>query len=192
MTQKILDNVRLFVNLNNEDEEAFLKILDIKNYKKKEFLMEDGDVCDKISFINSGCIRAFFLIDGIENTFQFLFENGWYTDYESFLTGQPTSVNLQFLEDSVVVQFKKTDLMKLYGTNPVFERLARIMAERAALKVTNLYRMLQNQEPEERYLSLLDERPELVEKIPQHYIASFLGIKPQSLSRIRKRIFNKK
>lgn len=192
MPQQILNNIKSFVNLNIADEEAFIKIMDIKQYKKKEFLMIDGSVCDKISFINSGCIRVFFLVDGVENTFQFLFDNGWYTDYESFLSGNPTSVNLQFLEDSVVVQFKKTDIIKLYETNPTFERLGRIMAELAYTNVTVLYRMIHNEEPEERYLKLLSERPDLIEKIPQHYIASYLGVKPQSLSRIRKRIFKKK
>ena len=87
---------------------------------------------------------------------------------------------------------KKNDLYKLYETNPVFERVGRVMAENAFMSLMQLNTMRTNLEPEDRYLNLLKQRPELVERIPQHYIASYLGIQPQSLSRIRKRIFDKK
>ena len=99
---------------------------------------------------------------------------------------------MQALEPCEVVQIKKADLYKLYDTHPVFDRVGRVMAENAFQSISMLNKMLTNEEPEQRYLNLLKQRSELVEKIPQHYIASYLGIQPQSLSRIRKRIFQKK
>ncbi len=192
MFYQIIKNINFFIDLNPKEEEAFIKILEIKHFKKKQLLLESGNLCDKILFINKGCVRSFFVVDGVENTFQFFFDNSWYTDYESFLKNEPTLVNLQALEDCEVVEFKKSDLYKIYEQYPIFEKLGRIMAERAYLSATKLYRMFYNEEPEERYLNLLEQHPEIVERIPQHYIASYLGLQPQSLSRIRGRIFNKK
>ena len=188
MPNQILNNIKTFVSLNEQEEQAFLDILEVKSLKKKEFLLQEGQVCDKIIFINSGCFRVFYNADGEETTVQFFFSDSWYTDYESFLMGNPTRENLQALEECQVVQFKKQDLLKLYITHPVFEKVGRVFAENAFLGVYTLYKMKTNDEPEQRYLNLLKQRPEVVEKIPQHYIASYLGVKPESLSRIRGRI----
>ncbi len=190
MNPKILQSIKSIVSLNANEEEAFIKILAVKQFKKKDFLLQQGQICDKISFINSGCVRLFYEIEGVENTVQFFFADRWYTDYHSFLTEQPTIENLQALENCEIVQFKKTDLYQLYVTHPVFERVGRVLAENAFLSLSKLNRMLTNEEPQQRYLSLLSQRPEVVKNIPQHYIASYLGIKPESLSRIRKRIQN--
>lgn len=190
MTTQIIQSIKALVPLNAAEEQAFLNILDVKKFKKKEFLLQEGKVCNKITFINSGCVRLFYNVDGEENTVQFFLENSWYTDYASFLTGQPTIENVQALENCEVVQFKKEDLYKLYNEMPIFEKVGRVFAENAFLSLSRLNRMKTNEEPEERYLNLIKQRPELVQRIAQHYIASYLGIKPESLSRIRKRIFN--
>jgi CRP/FNR family transcriptional regulator, anaerobic regulatory protein len=192
MHQQILHIFNSIVKLSPSDEATFIKILELKKLKKKEFLLKEGQVCNKITFINAGCFRLFYNIDGEENNIQFFFENSFHTDYNSFLTGEPSLENMQALEPCEIVQFKKSDLYKLYETNPIFEKIGRIMAENAFLSVTKLNKMLTNEEPEQRYLSLLKHRPELVNRVPQHFIASYLGIKPESLSRIRKRILTKK
>ena len=188
MTNQIIDSIKSFVRLNKDEEAVFLAITHLKQLKKKEFLLQEGQICNKISFFNSGCARLFYNIEGVENTIQFFFENSWYTDFDSFLTGRPTIENMQALEPCEVVQIDKQDLYKLYNTHPVFDRVGRVLTEKAFLSLSSLNKMLTNEEPEERYLNLLKQRPELVERIPQHYIASYLGIKPESLSRIRKRI----
>jgi CRP/FNR family transcriptional regulator, anaerobic regulatory protein len=188
MTSKIIQSIKSIAVLNEAEEKAFLDILDVKIFKKKEFLLQEGDRCDHITFVNSGCLRLFYNVDGAENTIQFFFGDSWYTDYASLLTGQPTIENLQALQESEVVQFKKYDLYKLFDSMPVFEKVGRIFAENAYLAISQLNQMKTNEEPEIRYLNLLKTRPELVQQIPQHYIASYLGIKPETLSRIRKRI----
>ena len=137
-------------------------------------------------------MRLFYNVEGVENTVQFFFGNSWYTDYTSFLTGQPTIENMQALETCEVVQFKKDDLYRLFDQFPVFDRVGRVMAENAFLSLSMLNKMLTNEEPQQRYLNLMKQRPDVVEKIPQHYIASYLGVKPESLSRIRKRISEEK
>lgn len=192
MTTQIIQSIKSLVTLNAAEEEAFLDILEVKKFKKKDFLLQEGKICNKITFINSGCLRLFYNVDGEENIIQFFLENSWYTDYASFLTGQSTLENVQAIENSEVVQFKKEDLYELYNQMPVFDRVGRVFAESAVLSLSRLNQMKTNEEPEQRYLNLIKQRPELVQQVPQHYIASYLGIKPETLSRIRKRIFESK
>ncbi len=192
MTAKIIQNIKSIVSLNKTEEDAFLRILEVKTFKKKDFLLREGNICNSITFINSGCMRLFYNVDGIENTIQFFFSDAWYTDYASFLTGNPTNENMQALENTEIVHFKKQDLYRLYDEMPIFERVGRIFAENAYLSVSQLNQMKTNEDPEIRYLNLLKTRPELFQQITQHYIASYLGIKPETLSRIRKRILTSK
>ena len=192
MTTKIIQSIKSIASLNEEEEKAFLSILEVRLFKKKEFLLQEGKICNKITFVNNGIIRLFYNIEGVENTVQFFFGDSWYTDYASFLTGNPTIENMQALVETEVIQFKKNDLYKLYNTMPIFERVGRIFAENAFLSISQLNQMKTNEEPEVRYINLLKRRPELIQQVPQHYIASYLGIKPETLSRIRKRILTSK
>ena len=192
MTTKIIQSIKSIASLNEAEEKAFLSILEVKTFKKKEFLLQEGKVCNKITFVNNGIMRLFYNVEGVENTVQFFFGDSWYTDYASFLTGQPTIENMQALEPCEIVQFKKEDLYKLYDKFPVFDRVGRVMAENAYLAVAALNKMKTNEDPQERYLNLIKQRREIIKNVPQHYIASYLGIKPESLSRIRKRIFDTK
>jgi CRP/FNR family transcriptional regulator, anaerobic regulatory protein len=188
MTDQIIQSIKNLVPLNDEEEKAFLQILAVKAFKKKEFLLQEGQICDSLFFVNSGCLRVFFNVEGVENTIQFFFANAWYTDFSSFLSQKPTIENLQALEPCSVIEIKKKDLYNLYETYPIFNKVGRVFTENAFLSVSNLNKMLTNEEPEQRYLNLFERRPEIVKNIPQHYIASYLGIKPETLSRIRKRI----
>ena len=192
MPTQIIQSIKSLVPLNGEEEEAFFKILEVKKFNKKEFLLQEGQVCNKVSFVNNGCMRLFYNVEGVENTVQFFFGNSWYTDYTSFLTGKPTIENMQALENCEVVQFKRENLYRLYELYPIFDRVGRVFAESAFLSLSRLNQMLTNETPEQRYLNLLKQRPEIVQQIPQHYIASYLGVKPESLSRIRKRISKEK
>ena len=110
MTTQILNSIKSIVKLNKEEEDAFLAILEIKQVKKKDFLLQEGKICNKITFVNNGCFRIFFNVDGVENTVQFFFQDSWYTDYTSLLTGLPTVENMQALENSQGFLIKKIRL----------------------------------------------------------------------------------
>jgi CRP/FNR family transcriptional regulator, anaerobic regulatory protein len=189
---KIIQSIKSIVPLSKSAEDAFAEILICKTIKKKEFLLKEGEVCNKVTYLNSGCTRLFFNVNGIENTVQFFFSDSFYTDYASFLTNEPSRENLQALEPCEIIQIAKDDLYQLYNHFPEFDRVGRLMAEQAFISIHKLNSMLKNEEPELRYLNLLKQRPELMKKIPQHYIASYLGIQPESLSRIKKRIVREK
>ncbi|MGL5892076.1 MAG: Crp/Fnr family transcriptional regulator [Bacteroidia bacterium] len=185
---KIIESIKSIVPLSKAAEDAFAEILIVKTVKKKEFLLQEGEVCNKVTYLNSGCTRLFYTVNGIENTVQFFFSDSFYTDYASFLTNEPSNENLQALQPCEAVQIVKDDLYELYDRFPEFDRVGRLMAEQAFVSIHKLNSMMKNEEPEMRYLNLLRQRPELIKQIPQHYIASYLGIKPESLSRIKKRI----
>jgi CRP-like cAMP-binding protein len=191
MYEQIIKQISQIINLDNDEADYIKDKLEVKKLKKKELLLQEGAICKYVYFVNSGCLRYFYLVDGIENTGQFFFENIWYTDYESFLLSKPSRQNIQALEDSEILCLSKPDLSDLYTAIPKFEKFGRIMAENAFLSVKSKNETLLNQSAEERYLKLIKERPKVVERIPQHYIASYLGIKPPSLSRIRKSLGHK-
>lgn len=188
MFDQILHKLSQFISLDSREQDLFLSKLNVKQYAKKELILRAGDICRNTYFINYGCLRYYYNVDGQENTAQFFFENGWYTDFDSFLTGRPSRQNIETLEPTELLILSAKDVAQLYEEVPKFERFGRMMAENAFLGVRKRNEMLENQTAEERYLTLMKERPKVFERIPQHYIASYLGIKPPSLSRIRKRI----
>lgn len=191
MFEQILQSISRFITLDTHEQDYFVSKLEFRKYRKKETVLQEGNVCSHIFFINKGCIRYYYTVEGKENTAQFFFENGWYTDFDSFLSGKPSRLNIQTLERTEMLMLSAKNLHEIYDEIPKFERLGRQMAENAFLGVRQRNEMLENLTAEERYLALMKERPKVFERIPQHYIASYLGVQPESLSRIRKRIFVK-
>lgn len=190
MQQSLFPHLQQLIGLTNEEFDIFLGCLQSQKLKRREVLIAEGDICRYAYFVKKGCLRYFHNVDGEEITGQFFFENGWYTDYESFLLQKPSKQNIDALEPTELILLPKSELLKLYITIPKFEKFGRIMAENAFLGLRNRTELLTQQSAEERYLRLMKERPKVIERVPQHYIASYLGIKPPSLSRIRKRIMN--
>ena len=188
MTDRLLQQINAIVPLSETERQAFVAITTTRHLRKQEILMREGDICRTITFVHTGSLRLFHTVDGEEKTIQFFFENAWYTDYRSFLTGQPTIENARALEACDLIQFSRSSLEQLYQQHPVFERYGRFAAEQAFLSLSTRNIMLTNQSPEARYQQLIQDRPDLVQRVPQYHIASFLGIKPESLSRIRKRM----
>lgn len=187
--EKVLSS---FISLEQSEIDYFISKLQVRQLKRKEFLLHEGQICKHSYFINSGCLRYFYNIEGQEVTGQFFFENGWYADYTSYLSGKPLDKNIQALEKTELLLLSKTDLDKLFIEIPKFEKFGRLIAENAFLGLQQYTQSLTKETPEERYINLIKNRPKVIERIPQHYIASYLGIKAPSLSRIRKRIFDNK
>ncbi len=192
MYHQILTSLSKFISLDSAEQEDFVSKLELRHYNKKELVLKEGQVCKHAYFINYGCLRYYYNLDGQDSTAQFFFENGWYADYESFLSGLPSKQNIETLENSELLLLPAKALQQLFVEIPKFERFGRLMAENAFLGIKQRSEMLENLSAEERYLKLMQERPKVFERIPQHYIASYLGIQPPSLSRIRKKLANKR
>ena len=162
-----------------------------KTLKKKEFLLQDNKICDFIAFVAEGSVRHFHLKDGVEKTCDISFDNFWVTDFQSFSYDILGKMNLQAMEETRVFLIKKQNLFKLYQECSKYETFGRIMAEQVAQRATEIAMSLSSEKPEERFQNLIKKQPDLFQRVPQKYIANFLGISPESLSRIRNRILHK-
>jgi CRP-like cAMP-binding protein len=177
-----------FINVTDEEWRLHEASLRRRNLKKGEYLLKAGDVCQHVSFINYGSFRVYNLIKGEDTTSNFHFEGNYVTDYSSFLTQQPSDDFIIALDDAEVMELHYNDLQPLYEKVPAWQKFGRLMAEFLYLKVSERAKSLLFDSPEELYIRLMKERPKVIENMPQRYIASYLGIQPESLSRIRKRI----
>jgi CRP/FNR family transcriptional regulator, anaerobic regulatory protein len=179
-------------NFNNEDFEKLISFLTPVTLKKKEFFTEQGAHCGYLAFVNSGCMRAFHTDDkGNEFTMYFAFLNWWVGDKTSFYSDAPSRFSVQALEETEVFRADKKNWEEALDTIPVFEKWYRVKTRKSYEATQQKIIDTQTESAEDKYLKLLKNSPEIVQRIPQHYIASYLGIKPQSLSRIRKNIFSK-
>jgi CRP/FNR family transcriptional regulator, anaerobic regulatory protein len=175
-----------------EEELAFRAIAVEKQFKAKHILFDGMQVFNKLYYIKSGIIRSYRLIDGEDYTYFFFSDNDFAVDYQSYLTDTVSPLFFETLTETAVFVFNKKDIYKLYEQYPKFERIGRLMAEYAYLSAADRLKQHQTDDLKTRYLKLVSKSPDLFQAVPQHYIASYLGVKPQSLSRIRAEIAGKK
>lgn len=181
-----------YVEFNEAEWIVFTQHLKFSLLKKKHYFAEYGKVCDKAGFIVSGAVRYFHVKDGEEITGYFSFANEFVSSYKSYLTRQPGITYIQALEDTRLITFTRTDMEQMLA-NPVLaykmERFGRQLAEHYLCCYEDRVASFLTQTPEERYMDLLNTgSKEVLQRIPQHYIAHYLGITPVSLSRIRRRV----
>jgi CRP-like cAMP-binding protein len=177
--------------LNNEEQIAFESILTKREFKTGDILIRENTIADKIFFIEHGACRSYFIKDSDEITDFFFFDGDFATDFASFCSGKPSLLNLSCIEDTVVLEMKKNDLEKLYRQSITFSEIGRLTAEFSFLVVEERMRQLHSESLEVKYNWMLKNFPLVFQRVPQYYIASFLGVKPQSLSRIRAKISGK-
>lgn len=174
-----------FLDFNNEEYEAFLEIAHLRSMGKNEFLLKAGKPVEKLFFIKSGIIRGYRIVNGEDITHHFFIENWLATDFVSYLTGEPGELYMETLSDVMLYEFNKNDLTHFYSQFPKFEKIRYIQAEDAFLQIVERLKDFQTKDLKDRYLKLITKNPNLFNKVPQKYIASYLGVKPQSLSRIK-------
>lgn len=163
----------------------------LQKINKKAHLLQEGETCNFVAFIKSGCIRHYHTREGDEITCDISFENNFITEFNSLNGNVKSTIAFQAMESTDLYIISKAQLYELYQYNIKFERLGRIIAENVAMRNTEIAMALASKKPENRYQKLLKEKPEIFQRIPQKYIANILGIKPESFSRLRKRILRK-
>ena len=171
--------------LSKEAEKAIEEISSIVTIKKGKDLQPIGHTCKTIYFINKGIARIYYFKDDTDITESFSFENNIIARVESLFTGNPSKKAIQILEDTEVVAINSTLLFKLYDTFPEIERLFRKIFEAAYVDTVHRIEGIQFHTAEERYKTLLNEAPNILQRVPLKYVASYLGITQVSLSRIR-------
>jgi len=164
-----------------------------RTIKKRQVLLQGGDVCRHLVFVNQGCLREYTIdYKGEEHIIQFAIEDWWISDLNSFLSGAPSTHHIDALQNSEVLLLDKSAREKMFTAVPKMERFFRLLLESNYIATRQRIDAALSASAEERYLAFVETYPRLVEQVPQNQIASYIGITPQSLSRIRKELAAKR
>jgi cAMP-binding proteins - catabolite gene activator and regulatory subunit of cAMP-dependent protein kinases len=175
------------------EEEAFVKqYLTPKKIRKKQYLLQEGDVCKFIAFVEKGALRSYSIDDkGSERIIQFALEEWTISDLYSFLTGELATYNIDALEDAELVLISKTAHEELLKALPKYESWIRIQITGAYIAMQRRLTSIISLSLEERYTAFTTIYPHIVQRVPQHMIASYMGLTPETLSRVRKKMRRK-
>lgn len=190
MQDKLFDFISKYVSLTDEEKNAILALNLFRTVKKGTSLLEEGQKSKDSYFVLQGCIRTYYIIDGEEKTTAF------YTEMEALtphcvVSNTPSKYYVSCVEDSILAVSNLDMEAEINGKFPKFDTMCRMLSEELLAKERIDFDEFKTSSPEERYQNLLQKRPDLIQRVPQHQLASFLGIKPQSLSRLRARVLEK-
>jgi len=188
-TNKKMKNIKAYIKINfsfsPSEMEKILECFTLKTFKKKDYFLKEGQYCKSVGFVEKGNFIYYQNVNGEEKICDFAFENDWVTHYKSLLGNMPSEINIKALENSELYLLNIHKMETLSQTLPKVNLIRSTVAEQYFTKSTQRASNLTNLDAKSRYQALLEEIPFIHQRVPQYYIASFLGIKPQSLSRIR-------
>ena len=184
------DIVSYFTDLGvkQKDLGTFLDLLERKRIHKGQTILDEGLVENYVSFLQTGLVRYYILKEDKEITFDFIFPHTFFCSYDSFFTRKPTQFYSTALTDCEILRISYNDLNSLYLTCDLAKNFEKALTEKLLLRKLKRELFLLSKSPEERYNDLLSEQPRLIQEIPAKYLATYLGVVPETLSRIRKRI----
>lgn len=187
MQDELFTYISKYISLSEEEKKAITDLDIFRTYKKGTILLKEGQSSVDGYFVIKGCIRCYYLLDGEEKTTAF------YTESEPFaplcsINGKPSEHYVACVEDSILSVSNPEMERVIFEKFPRFETLCRVLSEELLAKNQASFDDFKTSTPEQRYLNLLKTKPDLLQRVPQYQLASYLGIKPESLSRIRKRL----
>lgn len=188
-TKPLIDYFEKLLPLNDDEKFIVEESFKERKIKRRQFILSEGDLCKHTTFIVEGCFRTYAVDDkGKEHNLQFAVENWWIGDIGSFHSEKPSKLYIEAMENSIILQCKKEDQIKLFVKHPKFDRIFRVLAENAMVSMQN--RILQNISftAEERYQDFIERYPHFLNRISNVQIASYLGVTPEFLSAIRKKM----
>lgn len=191
MQDALFDFIAKYISLTEEEKNVILSQEIFRSVKKGTTLLKEGQKSRDSYFVLKGCIRTYYVLDGVEKTTAF------YTEMEALtppcvISKTPSEYYVSSIEDTILTVTNPDMEVEVNSKFPKFEIMCRKLSEELLAKQQINFDEFKTSSPEQRYLNLLQKRPDLVQRVPQHQLASFLGIKPQSLSRLRARILEKK
>lgn len=187
MFELLFKKVREKIKLSEEEEEICKTLFIPKKLRKRQYLLQQDDVCKYTAFVEKGTLRLYMVDDkGIEHIVQFALEGWWISDLYSFFTGEPSIFNIDALEDAELLLITQPAEEKLMQQVPQLERYFRLLTQNSLIAMQRRLVGTLSQSAEEKYTKLIDTYPDIIQRVPQHMIASYLGITPETLSRVRK------
>ena len=188
-TSPLIHYFNNIIHLDDEERAFVEKVFEARKVKRRQFILQEGDICKHNTFVVEGCLRMY-LVDANakEHNLQFAIENWWIGDISSFHAEEPSKLYIEAIENSVILQIKKQDQLKLFVDYPKFNRIFRVLAENAIVGLQKRTILNISSTAEERYLDFLKRYPQFFNRISNVQIASYLGVTPEFLSAIRKKI----
>ncbi|MGL1887925.1 MAG: Crp/Fnr family transcriptional regulator [Reichenbachiella sp.] len=188
MQQSLITHFSEKVPLTNTEIDSIVEEIEVVKFKKKKDVLRAGEVCHYIYFVKQGCLRSFSIDNkGVEHVSQLAFEQHWISDLYSFLTKTNSTLFIESLEETELLRLSSDALNRLYEKVPVLEKYFRMLFQSAYVAQTRRLNETLIQPADTRYQSLIQGHPDVNQRIPLIHIASYLGIMPESLSRIRKK-----
>jgi len=191
MTEQFFTYTDTFVKFTNADKDLLASVLTFSQVDAKTELVSCDKRTDKLFFLLKGCIRKYYVKDGEQITIHILTENNFVSAFDSLMTGTTSKEVIECLEPCELLILKKADLEKLYQQIPLMNEFVRKILEQTLIQFQQALTSFILDNPEERYKKLISRSPEILQRVPQHMFATYLGITATSLSRIRKRISEK-
>jgi len=186
--EPLLDYFDRLIPLNKEEKELVAAKFHARLFRKRQYLLQEGNVCTQCYFVIRGCLRMYLIDDkGSTHILQFAAESHWINDLGSFHSQHPSALNIDALEDTMVFQISRDDLVAVYIKAPKFDRIFRVLIENNFVGLQKRLLQYVSSSAEERYQSFLETYPHLVNRLSQTQVAAFLGITPEFLSRLRNR-----
>ena len=192
MTASLQKHIKKHTQISDENLEKFSNAFTLQKVVKKEFLLKEGEICQLEGFVTGGCFKVFHSDqDGTEHTLYFAIEDWWVADVDSFTNSKPSQLNIQALENSEVLLISKQNKEKLYQEIPEIEKLFRIMSQKNLVALQR--RMIDNlsKTADQRYLDFLAKYPKITQRLTNIQIAAYLGVSPEFVSKIRRKITKK-
>lgn len=186
--EQLLQHLKNYHHLSEEAQQVLPDCFTKMVLPKNEFLITQGKICRHLYFLEQGCLRGFYNLEEKEVTHWFGFENDFVTSFHSFITQEPAVENIQLMEGCVLWAISKESLMRLFNQYHEIERLVRIAYEKYYIRLEERFVNAQFRTATERYQNLLQQTPHIIDRVSLGYIASYLGISQETLSRIRSRL----
>ncbi|MBW1296547.1 Crp/Fnr family transcriptional regulator [Aquimarina litoralis] len=183
--------IRSFTPVSDADMEFGLRFYRKETFNKGDFLVKPGQYIHDFYFMRQGCVTYYTIEEGVARVMEFYTENTFFTDLYPYIEEIPSESYLEFTEDSVIYTISKADALKVFDHSHALERFGRLSMQKAYINNFRQINRIKNLSNQERYLQLLEKRPSLFQRVPQYMIASYLGLTPVGLSKIRKRLSKK-
>jgi CRP-like cAMP-binding protein len=185
--KRVIRNIQKIFNPSKEELDAFRKSLKVVHLNKNHFFLREGEVCQSMAFLEQGSMRLFYDAEDREVCNDFYFENSIVGSFASFLSETPSIVNIAAIEDCELLVFSRESTMDLIHQYPSLKRLANVVIEEHLIRTERREAELLKYPPEDRYRLLLEIHPKIFSRIPLYFVASYLNITPETLSRYRKK-----